>query len=113
MSVATLTLPETLARIRERGLRMEVAEYTLRYGPTVALTDPLREALRAYKRSLLPSAFIRGCRKPCPRNPSSLTRRDSSLIPSCFSFGFIGMFRQAAGATGAHRRSVGRPSFAV
>ncbi len=54
MSLATLTLPETLAGIRERGLRMEVAEYMLRCGPTAALTDPLREALRAYKRSLLP-----------------------------------------------------------
>jgi len=93
MSVATLTLPETLAGIRERGLRMEVAEYTLRCGPTASLTDPLREALRAYKRSLLPSAFIRGCRKPCPRNPSSLTRRGSFLIPSRFSFGFTRMCR--------------------
>ncbi len=54
MSVVTLTLPETLAGIRERGLRMEVAEYTLRCGPTTALTDPLHEALRAYKRSMLP-----------------------------------------------------------
>ncbi len=54
MSLATLTLPETLAGIRERGLRMEVAEYTLRCGPTTSLTDPLREALRVYKRSLLP-----------------------------------------------------------
>ena len=54
MSLATLTLPETLAGIRDRGLRMEVAEYTLRCGPKAALTDPLREALRAYKRSLLP-----------------------------------------------------------
>ena len=99
MSVATLTHPETLARIRERGLRMEAGEYTLRCGPTAALTDPLREALRTYKRSLLSSAFIRGCSicstKPCPRNPSRLTRRGSSLIPSCFSFGFIGMCRQA------------------
>ncbi len=99
MSLATLTLPETLAGIRERGLRMEVAEYTLRCGPKASLTDPLREALRAYKRSLLPSAFIRGCSicstKPCPRNPSSLTRRGSFLIPSRFSFGFTGMFRQA------------------
>ena len=33
---------------------MEVAEYTLRCGLTVTLTDPLREALRAYKRSMLP-----------------------------------------------------------
>ncbi len=65
---------------------MEVVEYTLRCGPTAALTDPLREALRAYKHSLLPSAFIRGC---------SLTRRGSCLIPSCFSFGFTRMFRQA------------------
>ena len=54
MSMATLTLPKTLAGIRERGLRMEVAEYTLCCGPTASLTDPLREALRAYKRSLLP-----------------------------------------------------------
>ncbi len=45
MSLATLTLPETLAGIRERGLRMEAGEYTLRCGPTAALTDPLREAL--------------------------------------------------------------------
>ncbi len=36
------------------SLRMEVAAYTLRCGPTASLTDPLREALRAYKRSLLP-----------------------------------------------------------
>ncbi len=50
MSIATLTLPETLAGIRERGLRMEVAEYTLHYGPTASLTDPLREALRASAR---------------------------------------------------------------
>ena len=54
MSLATLTLPETLAGIRGRGLRMEAGEYTLRCGPTASLTDPLREALRAYKRSLLP-----------------------------------------------------------
>ena len=33
---------------------MEVAEYTLCCGPTASLTDPLRAALRAYKRSLLP-----------------------------------------------------------
>ncbi len=33
---------------------MEVAAYTLRCGPTASLTDPLREALGAYKRSLLP-----------------------------------------------------------
>ncbi len=104
MSLATLTLPETLAGIRGRGLRMEVAEYTLRCGPTASLTDPLREALRTYKRSLLPSAFIRGCSicstKPCPRNPSSLTRRGSFAIPSCFSFGFIWMCRQALGGHG-------------
>ena len=92
MSMVTLTLPETLAGIRERGLRMEVAAYTLRCGPTASLTDPLREA-RAYKRSMVPSAFIRGCRKPCPRNPSSLTRRVSFLIPSRFSFGFTRMCR--------------------
>ena len=54
MSLATLTLPETLAGIRGRGLRMEAGEYTLRCGPKASLTDPLREALRAYKRSLLP-----------------------------------------------------------
>ncbi len=95
MSLATLTLPETLAGLRERGLRMEVAAYTLRCGPTASLTDPLREALRVYKRSLLPSAFIRGCRKPCPRNPSSLTRRGSCLVLSRFSFGFTRMSRLA------------------
>jgi len=54
MSMATLTLPEMLAGIRERGLQMEAGEYTLRCGPKASLTDPLREALHAYKRSLLP-----------------------------------------------------------
>ena len=54
MSLATLTLPETLAGIRGRGLQIEVAECTLRCGPTASLTDPLREALRVYKRSLFP-----------------------------------------------------------
>ncbi len=97
MSMATLTLPEMLAGIRERGLQMEAGEYTLRCGPTTSLTDPLREALHAYKRSMLPSAFIRGCSicstKPCPRNPSSLTRRGSFLIRSRFSFGSTGMCR--------------------
>ena len=52
--VATLTLPETLAEIRKRGLRLEVADDKLRCGPTASLTDPLREALRAYKHTLLP-----------------------------------------------------------
>ena len=78
---------------------MEAGEYTLRCRPTASLTDPLREALRAYKRSLLSSAFIRGCSicstRRHPRNPSSLTRRGSFLIPSCFSFGFTRMCMQA------------------
>ncbi len=55
MSTALLTLQDTLAQIRARRLRMEPAAGKLRCGPTASLTDPLREALRNYKRDLLPA----------------------------------------------------------
>ncbi len=55
-----------LRRLRDRGLEVECKDGRLFVGPSSALTDPLREAIRAHKAELL-----RELRFPPPTGPCS------------------------------------------